>query len=120
MANEDTAAAIRAIFDEMPKRLNPDAAVGVDALMRINLTGNAGGTYFLEIRDGAATISERSSGQPQLTMSISAVDWVALIEGRLNGQLAFMNGKLKMMGDLGLAMKIPTLFNRERSPRPES
>ena len=114
MANEDTAAAIRAIFEEMPKRLDPEAAEGVDTIMRINLTGNAGGTYYLEIREGKATISDRSIGQPQLTMSISAVDWVALIEGRLNGKIAFMNGKLKMMGDLGMAMKIPTLFDRRR------
>jgi len=113
MANEDTATAIRAIFAEMPKRLKPDAAEGVDVLVRLNLSGNAGGTYHLEIRDSALKISERAIGQPQLSITISAVDWVAMIQGKLNGQLAFMNGKLKMAGDMGLAMKLPTLFERD-------
>jgi len=84
----------------------------VDILVRINLTGNAGGTYYLEIADGEAKISESAIGQPQLTMTISAVDYVNMIQGKLKSQLAFMNGKLKMAGDMGLAMKIPTLFNR--------
>jgi len=110
MVNDDTASAVRAIFDSVPKRLDPAAAANVDALIRINLTGNAGGTYFVEIRDGAATVSNRSNGQPQLTMTVSAADYVALLEGKLNTQLAFMNGKLKMVGDVGLFMKLPSLF----------
>ena len=113
-AADDTASDIRAIFEEMPKRLNSDAAEGVDVLVRINLTGNAGGTYYLEISEGEAKITESAIGQPQLTMTISAVDYVNLIRGKLKGQLAFMNGKLKMAGDMGLAMKIPTLFDRRR------
>lgn len=112
MASEDTAGAVRAIFSAIPQRLDPDAAEGVDAMIRCNLTGNAGGTYFVEICDGAASVSARSSRQPQLTMTMSAADFVALIEGKLNAQLAFMNGKLKMVGDMGLAMKLPSLFTR--------
>jgi putative sterol carrier protein len=112
MANDDTASAVRAIFDSIPKQLDPAAAANVDALIRINLTGNAGGTYFVEIHDGSASISNRSNGQPQLTMTLSAADYVALIEGKMNAQLAFLNGKLKMVGDMGLAMKLPSLFRR--------
>lgn len=110
MTTDDTAGAVRAIFAEYPGRLIPAAARGVDAMIRFNLTGNAGGTYFLEIADGAASVSSRSSRQPQLTMTVSAVDFVALHQGKLNAQLAFMNGKLKMVGDMGLAMKLPSLF----------
>jgi hypothetical protein len=43
MANEDTAGVVRAIFTEIPNRLSPAAAKGVDALIRFNLTGNASG-----------------------------------------------------------------------------
>lgn len=115
MPNDDTATALEAIFEEMPKRLLPASGAGAVYLIRINLTGNAGGTYFLEFADNSLKVSGRAIGQPQLTMTISAVDFVALCQGKLNGQLAFMNGKLKMMGDMGLAMKIPTLFDRRRS-----
>lgn len=110
MPNDDLAAAVRSIFAQVPQRVEPDAATGVDALVRINLTGNAGGTYFMEIRDGKATVSNRSNGSPQLTLTLTAADFVALIQGQLNAQLAFMNGKLKIQGDVGLAMKLPSLF----------
>jgi len=30
--------------------------------------------------------------------------------GKLNGQMAFMSGKLKLKGDMGLAMKLASLF----------
>lgn len=112
MVNDDIASSVRAIFDNVPLRLDPVEAAGVDALIRINLTGAAGGTYFVEIRDGAATVSNRSNGQPQLTLTLTAADYVALIQGQLNAQLAFMNGKLKITGDVGLAMKLPSLFRR--------
>lgn len=114
MANDDIANTIRAIFEEIPRRLSPPAAEGVDALIRFNLTGNAGGTYYLSIKEGEASVATRSNGQPQLSISVSATDFVALINGQLNGQLAFLNGKLKMLGDMGLAMKLPTLFERGR------
>ncbi len=112
MANDDIASTISAIFEEIPRRLSPSAAKGVEALIRFNLTGNAGGTYFLEIRDGVANVAGRSNGEPQLNISVSATDFVALVNGQLNSQLAFLNGKLKMLGDMGLAMKLPSLFDR--------
>lgn len=112
MANDELAASVRAIFDNIPTRLDRAAAAGVDALVRINLTGNAGGTYFIEIRDQNATVSNRAMGQPQLTLTLTAADYVALIQGQLNPRLAFMNGKLKIQGDNGLAMKLLNLFRR--------
>jgi putative sterol carrier protein len=112
MAAEGVAAAIQEIFEEMPKHLNPDSAAGVDAVVQFNLTGNGGGNYFVEIRDGAAVVTEGEHPSPNMSMTLSAADYVALTQGKLNSQLAFMNGKLKIAGDMGLAMKIPTLFDR--------
>jgi putative sterol carrier protein len=36
-------------------------------------------------------------------------DYVAMQEGRLNGQEAFMTGKLKVEGDMGFLMQIAAL-----------
>jgi putative sterol carrier protein len=47
-----------------------------------------------------------------MTMTLAAQDYVDLIGGKLNGQMAFMSGKLKIAGDMGLAMKMQTLFKR--------
>ncbi len=42
----------------------------------------------------------------------SVDDWVKIMTGKLDGTTAFMQGKLKTKGDLGLAMKMPTMFRR--------
>jgi putative sterol carrier protein len=47
-----------------------------------------------------------------MTMTMAAQDYVDMINGKLNGQMAFMSGKLKMAGDMGLAMKMQHLFKR--------
>jgi sterol carrier protein 2 len=43
---------------------------------------------------------------------MTAQDYVDRITGKLNGQMAFMSGKLKISGDMGLAMKMQNLFKR--------
>ena len=41
-----------------------------------------------------------------------AGDWVKIMTGQLDGTAAFMQGKLKIKGDMGLAIKMPSLFKR--------
>jgi len=120
---EDVAAAVQQIFEEMPRRLNPASAKGIDAVVQFHLTGGAGGSYFIVIKDGKGVVHTGKHGKPVLSMTISAIDFVDLIRGKLNSQLAFLNGKLKIAGDMGLAMRIPTLFDRggeARRPAPRS
>ena len=41
---------------------------------------------------------------------MQASDYVDLIHGRLNAQMAFMGGKLKIKGDMSLALKMQQVF----------
>ncbi|HAM55405.1 MAG TPA: sterol carrier protein, partial [Candidatus Rokubacteria bacterium] len=47
---------------------------------------------------------------PNLTLTMSSQDWLDMVGGKLSGQMAFMSGKLKLKGDMGLAMKVGSLF----------
>ena len=42
----------------------------------------------------------------QCTMTISLENFMAMAEGKLDGTAAFMTGKLKIQGDMGIAMKL--------------
>ena len=44
------------------------------------------------------------------TMEISASDAMGLLNGELNPMMAYMSGKLKIKGDMGVAMKIGQSF----------
>jgi putative sterol carrier protein len=103
---------VKQIFDEMPTSFNPDAAKGMNAVIQFNLSGDGGGNYHTIIKDGKCSVQEGTHAAPNMTMTIGAQDYVDMITGKLNGQMAFMSGKLKIAGDMGLAMKLQTLFKR--------
>jgi putative sterol carrier protein len=101
---------VKDIFREMPSRFNADAAKGMDAVIQFNLTGDEGGQYHAIIKDGALEVKEGMHPSPKMTMTMAGKDYIDLTLGKLNGQMAFMQGKLKIAGDMGLAMKMQSLF----------
>jgi putative sterol carrier protein len=100
------------IFKEMPANLSPDAAKGMNATIQFNLSGDNGGQWYVAIKDGKADVTQGTAPSANMTLSMTAQDYVDMITGKLNGQMAFMSGKLKISGDMGLAMKMQTLFKR--------
>jgi len=100
------------VFDQMPANINPDAAKGMNATIQFNLSGDTGGQWYVAIKDGKADVHKGTASSANMTLSMSAQDYVDMIMGKLNGQMAFMSGKLKISGDMGLAMKMQSLFKR--------
>lgn len=67
--------------------------------MALSLTRAEADPFKLEMCfNGAAT--------PRTEMTISIADQVAIQEGRMNGQEAFMTGKMRVQGDMGFLMQV--------------
>ncbi|MEA2625751.1 MAG: hypothetical protein QOD06_1796 [Candidatus Binatota bacterium] len=109
MADEVT---VQDIFKEMPNRFNKDAAKGMNSVIQFNLSGDDGGQYHAIIKDGTIEVNEGTHASPNMTLTMTGKDYVDMSTGKLNGQMAFMQGKLKIAGDMGLAMKMQTLFRQ--------
>lgn len=109
----DTAAAINDIFTRMPGRLDPEAAAGLDVVIQFDLSGDGGGVWHCAISDGACTVAEGAHDAPTMTLSMEAADYVGLISGELDGTVAFMSGKLRIDGDMSLAMRMQSLFRTD-------
>ena len=103
---------IKEIFDRMPQTFNRDAAVNLSAVIRFDITGDGGGTWCAAIEKGELRIVEGSHEAPDLTITVSAKDYLDISTGALNEQLAFMTGRITPKGDLLLAMKLPKIFQR--------
>ena len=101
---------VKEVFDGMAKQFRPDKAVGVNATIQYEITGDQGGTWHAVVKDGTCTVSAGAAPTSNLTLTMSSQDWLDMIGGKLSGQMAFMSGKLKLKGDMGLAMKIAGMF----------
>ena len=100
------------IFDEMGNKLasDPSATEGLNAVYQFVVTGDTGGSWYADSTGDAALVAEGTHDSPNVTITVSAEDFVAIKTGELNGQMAFMQGKLKIAGDMGLAMKLQKLL----------
>ena len=49
--------------------------------------------------------------EAQCTMVLSLENFMEMAEGKLNGTTAFMTGKLKIQGDMGIAMKLAPILS---------
>ena len=107
----EVGARVQEIFQKMPETLNPSAAAGVDATIQFDLGGDAAAQYNCTIANGSCTVAEGNSDAPTMTVTMDAADYVDMVDGKLDGMSAFMSGKLKIGGDMGLAMKLQSLFS---------
>jgi len=101
------------LFEAMPSRLNSAAAAKVHKCIQWNITGDDPGVWAIQINDGAARLVPGGVEKPDVTFTVTSTDWLTIAEGKLNAMNAFMTGKLKIAGDMGLAMKVPQLLPLE-------
>jgi putative sterol carrier protein len=97
-------------FDMMPSRFNKDAAKGLNAIYQFDLSGDGGGKWHVMINNDACQVKEGAHASPSITISMTAQDYLDMLTGKLNGQVAFMSGKLRIAGDMGLALRMQSLF----------
>jgi putative sterol carrier protein len=101
------------IVDAMPNYLVPEKAGNTNATIAFDLSGEGGGKWWVRVHDGKADSGKGEPPEaPKLTLKAAVNDWVNIMTGKLDGMTAFMQGKLKTEGDLGLAMKMQSMFRR--------
>ncbi len=92
------------------KAFRPDVAEGVDAVIQYRLTGDEAGDYIITIKDGKCSVAEGIADNPTMTLTADGKDFGDVLLGKANGMQYFMQGKLKLSGDLNLAMKLTSFF----------
>ena len=101
---------VQETFDAMPGRFRADKAAGTNATIQYDVAGDGGGTWNAVIKDGACTVTPGAATNPNLTVQMTGQDWLDMLSGKQSGQMLFMSGKLKVKGDMGLAMKLGSMF----------
>ncbi|MBN1202357.1 MAG: SCP2 sterol-binding domain-containing protein [Anaerolineae bacterium] len=102
---------LQEIFENMGEGFNPDRAEGVDAIFQFDLTGDNGGKYWIKVADQKAEVYEGEHESPSMILTATADDYIAMVNGDLNPMMGFMQGKIKVKGDMGLALKLQAIFD---------
>jgi putative sterol carrier protein len=99
------------VFGAMTKTFKPEAAPGVNAVIQFLMTGDQAADYYVTIAEGTCKVDEGKHESPAATLTMDGSDFVDLVGGKLNPQLAFMQGKLKISGDMGLLLRFQSFFD---------
>ncbi len=101
-------------MESIPQFFVPEKATGIDAVVQFHLTGDNGGDWFVTIRDRHCSVDKGEASSPKLVFTAAAQDCLDILTGKLDGMRAFMTGKLKLKGDMSLAMKLTSLFKLDQ------
>lgn len=103
---------VKEAVEALPRAFLPDKARNAKALFQLDLTGDGGGQWILNVADGQCQVREEVASQPDATLTMDAHDFVALFNSQLDPVQAFMAGKIKVSGNLGLVMQLLGWFQR--------
>jgi putative sterol carrier protein len=109
---------IAALVDHMASLFRPEKAGNTEATIHIKLWDKPGGGYDhfeLRIADGACAIHETPKPDPDLTLKVRPTDLRKLVTGETGARRLAFKGRLRVLGDIGLAMKLPDLFDFSRT-----
>ena len=96
-------------FDGLAASVDKEKIKDWNSIYQWDLTGDGSGKWYAKFAGGEVEVAEGESESPDITITAAASDWVDIVNGKLNGQMAFLSGKLKIKGDMALAMKLQTL-----------
>ncbi|AGP35690.1 MULTISPECIES: SCP2 sterol-binding domain-containing protein [Sorangium] len=103
----------RLFNEELPAALakHSDAAKQIGGKYQINVTGEGGGEWLIDLSDTGPKLASGNPGGADVTISLTSEDFQKLYENpQANSMQLYFAGKLKVAGNQMLAMKLPKLF----------
>ncbi|KAJ3595223.1 hypothetical protein NHX12_004527 [Muraenolepis orangiensis] len=103
------------VFKEIEKKLQEkgeELVKNIQGVFAFEVSGGPqgkDGRWVVDVRNGSGSVSHDTDKAVDCTLSIEDSDLLALMTGKLNPQVAFIQKKLKISGNMGMAMKLQGL-----------
>ncbi|NWI77395.1 NLTP protein, partial [Dryoscopus gambensis] len=103
------------VFKEIEKKLQEEGeqfVKKIGGIFAFKIKDGPGGkeaTWVVDVKNGKGSVAVNSDKKADCTITMADTDLLALMTGKMNPQTAFFQGKLKISGNMGMAMKLQNL-----------
>jgi len=88
----------------------PDVAQKINAIYQFVISGPGGGSWAVDCTQPGGKVVAGTAAGAKCTVTATDADFLSIVNGKMNPQMAFMSGKLKIQGDMGLALKLQQIL----------
>jgi hypothetical protein len=109
----EQATSVKDVFERtIPAKFQskPDVVTKINAIYQFNISGPGGGSWAVDCTAPGGRGPAGATQHAKCTVAATDQDFLNIVNGKLNAQMAFMSGKLKIQGDMGLAMKLQQIL----------
>ncbi len=90
----------------MPEHFDAEAARGLNVVVQFHIGGSREDVHHVVVRDGSIEIARGPHSKPTMSFTLADEVFVALATGDLSPQLAFLDRRVQIAGDVGLASRM--------------
>jgi hypothetical protein len=105
---------VKDVFERhIPARLQskPDVVAKINAIYQFVISGPRGGSWSVDCTQPGGKVASGTAAAAKCTVAATDQHFLDIVNGKLNPQMAFMSGKLKIQGDMGLALKLTQILS---------
>jgi uncharacterized OB-fold protein/putative sterol carrier protein len=106
----------RAIIATLAERFRPEKAEGAAMTIGYDISGEGGGRWTIEIRDGKCVVREGLADPLTVKLTMEADIYTGMMLGTLEAVAAFTSGKVRIDGDMAAAGATAKFFRKYEAP----
>lgn len=107
---------VKKVFSKIKSVMSEKIVSETKGIFKFQISGDGSQeVWFVDLKNASGDVingAERSDVEADVTMTMKQEDFIDMFEGKLNSTAAFMQGKLKIDGNMMLAMKLEKLMNQ--------
>jgi 3-hydroxyacyl-CoA dehydrogenase/3a,7a,12a-trihydroxy-5b-cholest-24-enoyl-CoA hydratase len=113
----DSFAQLKAGVENGPDAERQATVKKVNAVFQFDIKNGEGKiqSWTLDLKNGKGSMNVGAAPKADIVLTAADSDFVDLVSGKINGQKAFMQGKLKVKGNMMLATKLDGVLKQAKS-----